>query len=97
MWGSGTLIRHAFFIGMAQTVVALMIAMIHFTRKTLLMASICFTKLAATRPVTTRLAAVALSAVTVAADVENFAAPLGAARPLTEDEFQGGPTVLSRR
>jgi hypothetical protein len=81
---------------MAQTVVTLMVSMIEFPGRTLLVASIRFTELLATCPVTTRLAAVTMSAIAAAADVENLAASRGVASALMEDEFQGA-TVPSRR
>ena len=81
---------------MAQTIVALIGTVVEFSQGTLLVASIGFAQLTAASPFTAGLAAVALSAIAVAANVENLAASCGMARPLSEDELQG-PTVLSRR
>lgn len=55
---------------------------------TLLVTSIRFAELAAARQVATRLAAIALPPITLAADIESLATSRGTAKPLTEDEFQ---------
>ncbi len=85
--GSGTLIRHAF-RGVAASIGALMVAMVESSCGALLVASVGFADLAAARQVATRVAAVTLSPVTMAADVERLAAFRGMAGSSTENEFQ---------
>jgi hypothetical protein len=84
----GTLIRHAF-CGLAAAIGALMVSVIEPSRGTLLVTSIRFAELAAACPIMTRPAAVALSPIAVAADIEKLAAPCGMAESTTEGEFQG--------
>jgi hypothetical protein len=68
----------------------LMVAVVKLSCGTSLMALVGFPQLAAARQITAGPAAIALSPIAMAADVENFAAPGGIAGPSTKDEFQEG-------
>ncbi len=92
---SGTLIRHAF-RGVAASIGALMVAMVESSCGALLVASVGFAELAAACQVATGPAAVALSPVTMAADVENLAALRAVAGSSTENEFQGSSRLFPK-
>lgn len=66
-----------------------MVSVIEPSCGTLLVTSIRFAELSSACQVMTRPAAVALSPIAVAADIEKLAASVGMARSWTEDEFQG--------
>jgi hypothetical protein len=66
-----------------------MVAVVKLSCGTALMTSVGFSQLAAACQITAGPAAIALSPIAVAADVENFAASGGIAGLSTKDEFQG--------
>ena len=86
----GTFIRHAFFAprpGSPTTIVALAIAVVLSPFRTLLVATVGDAMLLAKACPATQRTAVALSSITVAADPEDPAACVGAAKSLMENRF----------
>ena len=73
-----------------------MIAMVQSSCWALLVAPVGFAELAAACQFATRLAAVALPPVTMAANVEDLAAFHGMAGSPTENEFQAGSRLLPK-
>jgi len=75
-------------MGSADAIGTLMVAMVEPSFGTSLVTSIRFAELAAARQIATRLAAIALPPIAVAADIECLSAFRGTAKPSTEEKFQ---------